>query len=245
MIRGISLSDNIRPILGAMHTVPLPPKPEKDLSAVPAPPFLTISRQPGAGAWTLARQLVDALNRTLPAEQSWTCWDRELVEKVATDLHLSARLIHSLEDRERSWMSDFLESLSFADTPGQADEAKVYARIAETIRALAHVGRVVIVGMGAAFATRRMRGGIAVRLVAPFEHRVNFMAREYQLTPDKAAARVKELEHNRAAFYRRYWANEPLGPETFALTINTAEVDMPTMIDMLTGLVKNRVRATV
>ncbi len=243
MSRSISVSDRIRPILGAIRTVPVPPQPGKRLPEPPPAPFITISRQPGAGAWSLAQQLSDALNQIVPAEQPWTCWDRELVEKVATDHHLSARLIDSLEDRGHSWLSDFLESLSFSDSGQQADESKVYSRVAASIRALAQTGRVVIVGRGGVFITRRMPGGIHVRLIAPVEQRVAFLARHYQLPPDKAAARVKELERNRHAFYRRYWPAESLGPETFTVTFNTASVDPPAMIDMLVALVRRCVAA--
>jgi len=244
MLRGIAISDNIRPILGAIRSVPVPPKPDRGDSLPPAAPFITLSRQPGAGAWTLANQLVNALNESMPGDQPWTGWDRELVEKVAADYHLSARLIDSLEDRGHSWLTDFLESLSFSDSTTVADEAKVYSRVAATIRALAETGRVVIVGCGGVFITRHMRGGIHVRLVAPFERRVAFLAEHYHLPIDKAAARVKELEHNRQSFYRRYWPTETLGPDTFALTVNTAQIDPPAMIEMLTAMVRSRVLAT-
>ena len=133
--------------------------------------------------------------------------------------------------------------MSFSDNSGQADESKVYARVAKTIQGLAQTGRVVIVGRGGVFITHKMPGGIHVRLIAPFEQRVAFMEREYKLTHDRAAAKVKELEHNRQAFYKRYWPNEALSPETFAVTINTAAVGQATIVDMLTRLVRQSVAA--
>jgi cytidylate kinase len=244
MPRSTLLSHGVGPILGAIRSVPVPAKPVSDDPAPPPQPFITISRQPGAGGWTLARHLVEALNQQPNhEEQSWTCWDRELVEKVAADLHLESHLVDSIEDRNGSWFTDFLESMSFSDDLRQADESKVYARVARTIRALAQTGRVVIVGRGGVFITRRMPGGMHVRLVAPFEQRVAFMEREYHLTPDRAAARVKELDRNRQAFYRRYWANETLNAETFTITINTEQVELPAMVQMLVTLVRERVMA--
>jgi cytidylate kinase len=243
MPRSLSLHDNVHPILGAIRAVTVPARPADEAPAVSAPPFITVSRQPGAGAWTMASQLVDALNQALPATQLWTCWDKELVEKVVADTKLSAQVIDSLEDRGRSWFTDLLESMSSSDEPGRADASRVYVRVAQTIRALAQAGRVLIVGRGGVFITRKMPGGIHIRLVAPFDQRVAFMAREYKLTPDKAAARVKELEHNRQAFYRHYWPNESLSSETFALTINTSVVDAATMVQMIVALVRSKVSA--
>jgi cytidylate kinase len=242
MSRSILFSTNIRPILGAIRSVPVPSRPGPEPAPLPAPPFITISRQPGAGAWTIAKDLVDALNQALPAEQLWTCWDRELVEKVAADAHLSSRLIDSLEDRAHSWFTDLMDSLTFSDDPSHADELKVYHRVAKSIRALAQTGRVVIVGRGGVFITRKMSGGIHVRFVAPIEQRIDFIAREYELSQEQAAARVKELDRNRQAFYRRYWPNETLGPETFALTINTGAVDQTATVQILVDLVRERVR---
>jgi cytidylate kinase len=233
----------MHPILGAIGSVPVPAKPIHE-EPPKVQPFVTLSRQPGAGAWALARHLVDALNDEIPDDQQkWSCWDRELVEKVVADHHLPPRLIDSMEDGGHNWMSDFFGALSFSDSPAAADESKVYSRVPQTIRALALGGRVVIVGRGGVFITRHMPGGIHLRLVAPFEKRVEFMAREYKMTPDKAAAHVKELEHNRLSFYRKHWPNETLSPEHFAMTINTAEVDQPTMLYMLTQVIRSRVPA--
>jgi cytidylate kinase len=241
MAHDVRVSANIGPILGAIRSIPVPFKPGEAPPPGPPVPFITISREPGAGAWTLARQFVDTINASSPHDPRWTCWDRELFEKVAADMHQSAKLIEALEDRGHSWFSDFLGSLSSSDDRRTADAAAVYYRVAKTVRALALTGRAIIVGRGGVFITRKMSGGIHVRLVAPFEQRVQFMAREYHLTHDKAAARVKELEHNRQAFYRHYWPNEAIRPEIFTLTLNTAEVDSTTMVDMLMSLVRQKV----
>jgi len=237
----ISFSEHIRPILGAVRTVPIAPK-FPELAPPPDNAFLTISRQPGAGGWTLARQLVEALNAQHPEDRLWTCWDRELVEKVAADYQLAERQVESLEEADHSWLKDCLESLSFSDSH-LADEATIYSRVARTIRALAESGRVVIVGRGGVFITRHMPGGIHIRLVAPFEQRVAFMAKSLNLSPKAAAAHVRQLEHNRQAFYRRYWPNEPLSPETFAITLNTALVPPESMLHMICDLVRAPVAA--
>ncbi|WP_428938092.1 AAA family ATPase [Fontivita pretiosa] len=245
MPREVLIEEHVRPILGALRSVPVPAKTVTDVTEPPPPPepFITISRQPGAGALTLAHQLADALNAELPGDRPWTCWDRELIEKVAADLRLSARLIDELEDRGHSWIRDFLESLSLSDEVRHADDAKIYARVVQTIRALAQAGRVIIVGRGGVFITRNMPGGIHLRLVAPLEKRIEFIARQYQLTTEQAAERIRELERNRILFYRHFWPGLTLSPETFTLTINTAAVEMPAMVQMLVTLVKHSVPA--
>jgi len=238
MSRTISFRENIRPIFAAIRTVPIAPKPGSEPAPPPAEPFITLSREAGAGAWTLAQKLVESLNADDPGGRPWTCWDRELVEKVCADHHLSKELIDSLEDTSHSWLGDFLGSLSFSDSQPLMDEARAYNRVAATIRALAQAGRVVIVGRGGVFITRRMPGGIHVRLVAPLEYRIGFMAQLLNLSADAARVRVREMERNRSAFYKRYWPGESLSAETFTMTINTAMVDLRTMIETIKVLTR-------
>jgi cytidylate kinase len=241
MPRSLVLSEHVGPIIGAIRTVPIPVHPGELPEPPPPPPprpFITISREPGAGALTFARQLVDELNSSDPGDRPWSCWDRELVQKVADDLHLSSQLIDSLEEANHSWFSDFLNSLSFADEGSFADEARIYRRVVATIRALAQAGRVVIVGRGGVFVTRNMPGGIHLRLIAPFEKRVEFMAAQLHFSREAAAAYIKQLDKNRRAFLARYWPKEVMTDETFTLVINSAAVKMETMVDIVKSLVR-------
>lgn len=230
---------NIRPIYAAIRTVPIPARAEQEeAQAPPVQPFVTISREPGTEASSLAQGLVDALNMEAADDQKWTCWDRALVEKVAADTRASSELFDSFEDKDHSWMRDFLSSLSFTDDEKHADEAKTYSRVAATIRAVAQRGRAVIVGRGGVFITRRMPGGVHILLVAPFEKRVANVARRLNISSESAATYVRQMERNRQAFYRRYWSAESLNPEEFTLCLNAAELDVPTMIDIIRTLLR-------
>ena len=243
MSRVPNLSEKVRPIIAQIRTIPITPKSDK---AVPpaAPPFVTISREAGGGARQLAQELVNALNVSDPGERPWTCWDRELVEKVAADCNLSQELIESLEEHRYSWLGDFIGSFSHDNAP-LADEARIYGRVAATIRALAHAGRVVIVGMGGIFVTRRMSGGLHVRLVAPFEQRVLYTMQYHHIPHEAAAHRVRQLERNRQAFYGRYWPGESLDPADFHLVLNTALLEVAAMVQIIQTAVRMSVPAPV
>ena len=202
-------------------------------------PFITISRQAGAGGRALAEQLVARLNDEDPGELPWTSWDNELVHKVAEENGLPEPVVNAFEERRNSWFQDALSSLAFTDDPSHADEFKVYRRVAGTIQALADLGRVVIVGRGGVYLTRNRPGGIHLRLVAPLEHRVAHYARRYNLSEEAAAEQVQRIDHARNAFHRRYWPGEALLPETFTLTINTAAVPEDLLVDCVIPLVRN------
>lgn len=194
-------------------------------------PFVTIKRQAGAGGHTIQERLVRRLNEVDPGDQPWQGFDRELVELVTEEGNLYRPLVESLGEETRSWLESAFRQLFRPD--GSDDDFKVYWKMAQTIRALAQAGRVVIIGRGGVFITRGMLGGTHVYLVAPLEDRVRHMAERLELSSDAAAAEVHRLDRNRAAFYRRYWPTCSLEPETFTVTFNTAVTTDEQIVDAI------------
>jgi len=195
----------------------------------PRRPFITISRQAGAGGRALAARLVDRLNAIDPGDLPWKVWDNELVERVAAEHHLPASCVAALEDQKPSWLEEALGSLTLSGN--SPDEATVFRRMATAIRALAELGRVVIVGRGGAYLTADMPGGVHVRLVAPVGFRIAKTAKAKGLSPDAAAAWVRETDRARESFYRRHWPARPLTAEAFTMTLNTASLSIPQQVD--------------
>jgi hypothetical protein len=182
--------------------------------------FITISRQSGCGGRLFAASLVEQLNALYPRERAWTMWDRELVEKAAHDHQIAPQLVESLEDSSRSWLEDFFSGMSMTGGPAHSDELRVYRRVATTIRSLAQLGRVVIVGRGGVFITRGMCRGIHVRLVAPLDFRIKRVRAELGLTESQARNRIEQIDRSRQAFHVRYGLEGALSPENFSITLN-------------------------
>lgn len=201
--------------------------------------FITLSRQAGVGARELANGLASRLNAADPTGEPWTIWDQELVERVSSEHAIPADLVESVEEASHPWLRECLESLSSRELPS---DFAVYRRVAITIRALAQAGRAILVGRGAQFITATIPGGLRVRLVAPLQYRIHRTAERHHLTAEQAAIRLKEIEANRASFYRRYWPDHPLIPETFSLTLNAAILTPAQMVDCLAAIAVPQVR---
>jgi hypothetical protein len=236
-----SHSQNLFPALAALHAAQEEEHPHDTTAAANRPPprpFITISRQAGAGGRSLADALAARLNELDPGELPWTVWDNELVERVAAEHHLQPSTVADLEDRPPTWLEEALGGLTLGR--GRPDELTVYHRVAATIRALAEIGRVVIVGRGAAFVTRDVPGGIHVRLVAPEEHRIAQTASEMGLSDTAAAKWVRQIDRRRRAFYRRHWPDHPVIPENFTVTFNTAAARADQLVDSVVCLLADR-----
>ena len=213
---------------------------DADVRRTTVVPFVTVSRQAGAGGRTFARALADRLNALDPADCPWAVWDRELVEKVAAEEHIPAELVESLEQQgpRRGAFEEFLASLSARNDCFDLDEFQVYRRVAHTVRGLARAGRAIVVGRGGVYATGDLPGGVHIRLVAPLRQRVAHMAKLLNVPAEEAAREVRRIDRYRQTFHRRYWADKALLPEIFTLTLNTAAMDDGQMVDCVLPLIR-------
>src|SRR5579864_8666373 len=82
-------------------------------------PFVTISSQAGSGGHTLALGLVERLNRFVhlspddptASMHPWQSYDRELVQRIAQDHHLSTDYIESLNHSAHTWLEEFFRGM--------------------------------------------------------------------------------------------------------------------------------------
>jgi len=207
--------------------------------ARPTAPFITISRQAGAGGNTLAAALEKRLNTIAPNDHPWSTWDKDLVRKVALDHHVAASLVESLdaEGPHPSWFQEFISALTPPHREEDLDEFQVFRRTAITVRTLALVGRCIIVGRGGVYATSDLARGVHVRLVAPLPHRIAHLAALRNIPEKEAAAEVHRLDRYRDEFHRRYWPEKAMLPEIFTITLNAALVSEDQMVDCIVPLV--------
>lgn len=195
-------------------------------------PFITISRPVGIDAEPLTHALATELGG------NWSAWDHELIEKVAADHSISQQFIERIENERHNWIEEAFASISPRYGSSYPDEAKVYKRIVATVAALAESGHTIIVGKACRCITAKLPGGRHIRLVAPKADRVANVARELNLSPDAAEARLTEMDEARMAFYHRYWPRFLLGPESFALTINVSDVTLDQAVRCIAALVR-------
>lgn len=190
-------------------------------------PFVTISREPGAGGHTLGREIIreiDALDDD-PWTRGWDLFDQKLCALLAQDPGTQA----SFDSLIREEYSSGLHQSVYEMFVGRAEGHELQKRIAAVIRFLAFVGRVVIIGRAGMCVTRGFSAGVHVRLVAPLEIRVRRMMDALSLDEAQARAEIQRQEKSRAKLIRDFYDRDIADPLLYDMVFNTVAMDNTTI----------------
>lgn len=188
-------------------------------------PCLLISRERGCGGERLARLAGERLG--------WHVFDREIVNEIAQLAHVRQQLIGSIDQRVRTiWEDDWRPELQPEDIGYET-----YLRcLRQVIRTLGHQGDVVILGRGAMYLLPS-RCALRVRVVAPFQLRVEQIAEATVMPLKEAQALVHRIDGERAAFIRKNFGRDIGLLSEYDLVVNTGEITVEAATEIvLTGL---------
>lgn len=183
-------------------------------------PAITISRMTGAGGHTVAGNLAEYLQANVPGHAPWTVFDRQLVEKVLEDHHLSKRVAEYMPENHRSLVTDMFEELLGLHP---SDWTLVH-QTAETILHLAQLGNVILVGRGAAVVTRKLDNVFHVRLVGSLEKRTEQVQKVYGYDRKMALDFINREDKGRKRFLKEHFEEDPENPLLYHLGINTDRI---------------------
>jgi cytidylate kinase len=179
---------------------------------------VTISRQSGAGAHSVAERLAAYLDEHAPnASCPWTIFDRNLVEKVLEDHHLPKRLAQFMPEDRISEMADTMDELFGLHPPSWT----LVRNTADTILHLAQLGNVILIGRGANIITSRLDFMFHVRLVASFDRRVANIQRVEGLSLKAARDFARRADRGRKRYVKKYFFKDVDDPLLYHLAINT------------------------
>jgi len=201
-------------------------------------PFITLSRETGAGATTIGQLLLPLLDRELRRESHpWVLLDKDLLTQALTHHHLPERL------------AAFLPEDSISETKAVIGELvglhpslwTLEQKIAEAILQLAHVGRVIFAGRAANLITRGVPGGLHIRLVAPKEIRAERIAALLSCTHAAATAHLERNDLARRRYVRTHFDRDIDDPRLYDLVINTAHFTPAAAAQLLVAALRDRV----
>jgi len=202
-------------------------------------PVVTISREAGAGAFTVAEMAAKLLNEMETDEKAppWTVFDRNLVEKALEDHELPRALKRFMPEDVAPFMTDAVEELLGLHPSAWT----LVQHTTETILRLARLGNVILIGRGASFITSRMEHAVHIRFVAPLEVRVRHLMDITGMKREQALEYAHISDRARKRYVQRYFDAAIDDPLNYDLVLNTGRVSFQTaaclIVKTVAGLV--------
>lgn len=189
--------------------------PEENLSSFRA---VTISRQTGSGAYTVAEKLAGYLQMQAPlGSRPWAVFDRNLVQHVLQEHHLPARLARFMPEDRISQVADTMDELFGLHPPSWV----LVHQTSETILRLAQIGHAILIGRGANIVTAKLPDIFHVRLVGSLERRIKRIQESRFLERREAAQLAEREDLARRRYLRQFFNKDIDDPLLYHLVINT------------------------
>lgn len=206
-------------------------------------PFITISRQAGAGGHLLSYVLLtDFIQyQSDPLFAGWHVFDKELCELVARDPRVEKTMGELVSENYKSDFKDFMDTL-FA---GHSTQYQAVKQTTKVVRMLAMAGKTIIVGRAGCCATQDLKGGIHIRLVAPLEKRILWMMKRFKLTKANAEKAIEKQDSDRAKLLQNFFHRDIDDPLTYDIVWNTGSVELPEISKSIIEIMRNRAKTAL
>lgn len=203
-------------------------------------PFVTISRQAGAGGTTLADTLLARFSEQDDTELfgGWQIFDRKLCEIVAKDPNYRHSIETLLTEEYPTRAHDFFRQV----IGSTIDHGILMDRVFQVVRSLAAIGKAIIIGRGGSEVTKGMPQGLHIRLVAPEKQRIQHLMGLEDLSERKAKSEMRKRDEHRAKLLKVHFGVDIDDPANYDVTWNTGTWSIDEIADAVVVLLEHRAR---
>jgi len=183
--------------------------------------IITISREMGSGGIPIVHQAAEELGYNLV--------DGETIKDVASQYGLTDETLQQVDEKPPA----FVEKL---DRQIELNMHRIQLIVLEN----ALKGNVIIYGRGGQDLLPGINSIFRVRIIAPFEERVERWAEREWIDPDLARSLVRKSDQQRAGFIKYYFDRNWEDPLEYDLVINTSKLSHETAVQLIIEGVKDR-----
>ena len=201
---------------------------------------ITISRQIGAGGWTMGRNVA--------RELGYRYVDEVMIREVADKVGVTPECISAFEKDGATKLMKFLDRIVSRDfinrliseKYGYVDEECYVGVITAIIKELYEHGNAVIVGRAGQYILKGLENVWRILLVDDLKRRIQFVAETYKLSVADAEKTVRTRDRIRTNFLS-FFADKEYhdNPCSYDLVINMENVSMKKAEDLIVHLVSS------
>lgn len=201
-------------------------------------PFITISRQAGAGGHLLAAALLETFARQEDVQlfRGWQVFDRKLCEIAAENPTFSKSMSSLLAEEYRPRSDEFFRQM----LGSSIDQDMLMLHVFQVVLAVASIGKSVIVGRAGSEVTRDLAQGISLRLIAPEETRIERVMERYGLDERAARSEAKKLDNSRARLLKSHFRVDIDDPTIYDAVWNTGRIPVETIAESIVAAVRQQ-----
>lgn len=123
---------------------------------------------------------------------------------------------------------------------GQLDDDRYLSTLTSVIRGVAARGSVVILGRGSQAILHDEADALHVYVTAPKKQRLASLVEREGMSEHDAEKRIKQSDHNRQAFHRRYFKVEAEDPSLYDMVINGGRIAPPLAARLIAAASRGR-----
>jgi len=191
--------------------------------------IITIGRQHGTNGHNIGMLLSEELH--IP------CYSKEILDRAARDSNFSREIFKSYDEKR---VSTFV-----APTPhyfGMDEGFRLNMQIAsaqfDAVRTLAAEGDAIFVGRCADYILRQRSDLVRVFIMADKPFRIKTLMERKGITEDQARKLIKEVDKDRASYYR-YYTDQVWGEaENYDLCLNSGRVSLEGAVQVIKSFVE-------
>ena len=208
---------------------------------------ITISRQYGSGGGEIGARLAARLN--------WRLIDHELVAQVAHELGITERTAQERDEYTEGFIARLLSRMHvYPLTPAigaaaeltpyqQTDEHRYQEILRHVVETAADSGQVVMTGRASQVILAGRRDVLHVRIVAPLQARIAYVAVREGLDEAGAQARVQLKDRDRSRYLQTVHHHQVDDPMLYDLVINTGVLSLDKAVELIGQALEGKAEA--
>lgn len=191
--------------------------------------IVTIGREHGSGGHDIAR--------ALSKELGYTCFDKEIVDTAAENSNFSKEILHSYDEKR---VSPYI--VPVPHYLGLNESFRLNMQVAsaqfDAIRSLAEQGNCIFVGRCADYVLRKQPDLVRVFIMADEDYRIKTMMARQGLSEDAARKLIRQVDKDRASYYK-YYTDQIWGErENFDLILNSAKIGVDGCVKLIESYIE-------